>query len=200
MSRPGAAFAAIPAFVVALALPACGSTSAHPAADADASAPEPTFIVRSSGGPLRAKQRARGKTDIGRAIVLYGEDHALALRVRLLDFVDSAVPKEGWLRPERYRYAAVKLAVVNVGSIVFRGTLWDSALLVGAHGASMAHESSLFVPGVSRLVLKQGARRVGYLTFSLGRRERVTTLLITLLGRSEAGEWRLRASGRDDRR
>jgi hypothetical protein len=52
---------------------------------------------------------------------------------------------------------------------------------------------------VARLTLKQGARRVGYLSFPLGKREQVTTLSITLLGRSEAGEWRLRATGREAR-
>jgi hypothetical protein len=194
MNRHRVLVGVAPLVAAALALSACGSTGNAPAADADASASAPTFIARSSGGPLRSKQRARGKTDIGRAIVLHGGDDAVALRVRLLDFVDPAVPKEGWLRSERSRHAAVKLAVVNVGSVVFRGTLWDSALLVGAHGASMAQESSLFVPGVSRLALKHGARRVGYLTFQLGKREQVTTLSITLLGRSEAGEWRLRAN------
>jgi hypothetical protein len=195
------ASAALLAVGVALALSACGSTGEGPAADADPSASAPTFIARSSGGPIRAKQRARDQTDVGRAIVLHGVDDELALRVRLLDFVDPAVPKEGWLRPERYRYAAVKLAVANVGSVAFRGTLWDGALLVGADGtASMAQESSLFVPGVASLALKQGERRVGYLTFGLGKREQVTTLLITLLGRAEAGEWRLRANGREAQR
>jgi hypothetical protein len=147
MKRHRVLLGVAPLVAATLSLPACGSTSKGSAADADASASAPTYIARSSGGPLRLKQSARGATDVGRAIVLHGEDHALALRVKLLDFVDPAVPKEGWLRPERSRYAAVKLAVVNVGSVAFRGTLWDSALLVGARGASMAQESSLFVPG-----------------------------------------------------
>jgi hypothetical protein len=186
--------------VVALTLAACGSTGDRAAAEADAAASAPTFIVRSSGGPLRAKSPARGKADVGRAIVLHGDDNAVALRVRLLDFVDPAVPKEGWLRPERYRYAAVKLAVVNVGSVPFNGTLWDGALLVGTHGtASQAQESSVFVPGVGSLALRPGERRVGYLTFGLGIGERVRTLLIALLGRGGRGEWQLRANGRQAR-
>ena len=147
----------------------------------------------SGGGSAQGHKLAR----VGTAIVLHGGDDGEAVRVKLLAVQDPFVPTGEFATPPEagQRYVAVKVALTNVGSAVYNDSPSNGTALIDI--ADQQYTDTAFEgmkPELGSPTIAPGDRRVGWMTFTVGKSARLKKVQLTLdsgFG-PEAGEWLLR--------
>lgn len=138
---------------------------------------------------------------VGDAIVLSGNDPGLVMRVTVLKVID---PDDDYDRgaysfeaPERgQRYVSVRLGLQNIGEVVYDDSPSNGAFLIDAEDQQYEGGFTVYTrkPDIGSPTIRPGDRRVGWMTFQVGKRVSLRTFQFTLdsgFG-PETGEWTLR--------
>ena len=139
--------------------------------------------------------RVKRAAGYGRPLVLRGARPGVRLRVTPLGAVDPA-PGSEFFRPQREnRLVALRVELVNVGTVVYADTTSNGARLVDGRGRTLrATILDAAEPGLGRPRLRPGRRLVGTLSFELPKGVRLRALRLALdsgFG-PETGAWTLR--------